>query len=242
MIISKSNVMAANSISLNSGSILSGALSNLQDPDFSRVVSSSSSTFKFTVSSVGACQYVALHGLSLQAGNTVTVTGTSFSKTFTLTRPIKNLVFYTPDAVTLGSLAVEITGSGTKVISYMQAGLASYIDWGTNPGQGLYYLSNNLTNRVTSNGNGMPVKRVQEVVAPKLSFNFKNMYKAWARTDLQEINALYNETGILSELDYEEENQPDESCALFEMSNQKVATHSSTTTLVDVSFSFRVVA
>jgi hypothetical protein len=242
MIISKSNVISNNSISLNTGRVLSGALSNLQDPDFSRIVSSSSTTFKFTVSSVGSCQYVALHGLNLAVGNVVTVTGTSFSKTFTVTRPIKNLVFYTPTAITLGSLSVEISGAGTKVLSYMQAGLVSHISWGTSSGQPLYYLGNNLTNRVTPNGDGMPVNRVQETNAPKLSLNFKNMYKAWARTDLQEINALYNETGILSQLDYEEENQPEESCALFELSGQKVSTHSSTTTLVDVSFSVRVVA
>ena len=242
MIISKSNVISNNSISLDAGSVLSGALSNLQDSDFSRVVSSSSTTFKFTIISAGSCQYVALHGLNLEAGNVVTVYGTSFNKTFTVTRPIKNLVFYTPTAVTLGSLSVEITGTGTKVISYMQAGLVSHIAWGTSSGQPLHYLGNNLTNQVTTNGDGMPVNRVQETKAPKLSLNFKNMYKTWARTDLQEINALYNETGILSQLDYEEENQPDESCALFELTNQKVSTHSSTTTLVDVSLTVRVVA
>ena len=71
---------------------------------------------------------------------------------------------------------------------------------------------------------------------------FRNMYKDWARTDLQEIFDLYNNTGVLSQLDYEEENRPEESCALFELSSSKVATHSQTTTLVDISLSFRVVA
>ena len=145
-------------------------------------------------------------------------------------------------ATTLNDLTVEITGTGTKTISYMQAGLVSHIAWGTNAGQSLYYLGSNVTNRVTANDAGFPVKRVQETIAPKLSLTFRNMYKDWARTDLQEIFDLYNNTGVLSQLDYEEENRPEESCALFELSSSKVATHSQTTTLVDISLSFRIVA
>ena len=95
---------------------------------------------------------------------------------------------------------------------------------------------------MSANEAGFPVKRVQETIAPKLSLTFRNMYKDWARTELQEIFALYNETGVLSQLDYEEENKPDESCALFELTSAKVSTHSQTTTLVDVSLAFRVVA
>ena len=242
MIISKTNIIASNSIVLESGSLSSGELSNLQDPDFSRVVSSSSSTFSFTFDTVGSCEYVALHGLNLQIGNTVTLTGTSFTRSFTVTRPIKNLVFYIGVATTLNDLTVEITGTGTKTISYMQAGLVSHIAGGANAGQCLYYLGSNVTNRVTANDAGFPVKRVQETIAPKLSLTFRNMYKDWARTDLQEIFDLYNNTGVLSQLDYEEENRPEESCALFELSSSKVATHSQTTTLVDISLSFRIVA
>jgi len=242
MIISKTNIIADNAIALSMGSILSGSLANLQDPDFSRIVSSNSSTFRFTISNVGACQYIALHGLNLPSGATVTVTATSFSKSFILTRSVKNLVFYVSLPTTPGGLIVEIIGSGTKTISYMQAGMASRIDWGTSSGQSLYYLANNKANRVTTTGQGMPTRRVQEINAPKLKLNIKNAYKAWARSDLQEIHALYDETGVLSELDYEEENRPDESCALFEMSNSDVSTHSQTTTLVDISMSFRVVA
>ena len=163
MIISKTNIIASNSIVLESGSLSSGELSNLQDPDFSRVVSSSSSTFSFTFDTVGSCEYVALHGLNLQIGNTVTLTGTSFTRSFTVTRPIKNLVFYIGVATTLNDLTVEITGTGTKTISYMQAGLVSHIAWGTNAGQSLYYLGSNVTNRVTANDAGFPVKRVQTI-------------------------------------------------------------------------------
>ncbi len=242
MIISKTNVIGANSISLESGSLNSGNLSNLQDPDFSRVVSSSSSNFSFTFDSVSECEYIALHGINVQIGNVVTLTGTAFTRSFTITRPIKNLVVYIGVATTLNDLTVEITGTGTKTISYMQAGLVSHIAWGTNAGQSLFYLGSNVTNRVAANAEGFPVKRVQETIAPKLSLTFRNMYKDWARTELQEIFTLYNETGVLSQLDYEEENRPDESCALFELSSSKVATHSQTTTLVDISLSFRVVA
>jgi len=242
MIISKTNIIADNSITLESGTLSSGALSNLQDSDFSRLASSNSSTFEFTVDGIGSCEYIALHGLNLALGTVVTLTSPTVNKTFTVSRPIKNLVFYLGGATTVSDLTIGFSGSGQKVISYIQAGLASHIAWGTNAGQSLYYLGSNVTNRVSANEAGFPVKRVQETIAPKLSLTFRNMYKDWARTELQEIFALYNETGVLSQLDYEEENKPEESCALFELTNAKVSTHSQTTTLVDVSLSFRVVA
>jgi len=242
MIISKTNIIASNTITLTTGAILSGALANLQDPDFSLLVSSNSPTFEFTIESVGSCKYVALHGLNLPIGTVVTATGTGLSKSFIVTRNIKNLVFYVSSAVTPGDLVIKFIGAGTKVISYIQAGLTSTIDWGTSPGQSLYYLVNNKKNRVTTNSQGMPVKRVQETDTPKLKLSIKNAYKTWARGDLQEIYTMYDETGILSLLDYEAENRPEESYALFDLSNPDINTHSQTSVLVDVSMSFMVVA
>ena len=68
MILSKSNIIRSNSIALTTGAISSGALVNVQNPDFSKVVSSTSTTFKFTFASVGSSKYVALHGISFPIG------------------------------------------------------------------------------------------------------------------------------------------------------------------------------
>ena len=140
MIISKTNIIADNSITLESGTLSSGALSNLQDPDFSRLASSNSSTFEFTVDGIGSCEYIALHGLNLALGTVVTLTSPTVNKSFTVSRPIKNLVFYLGAATTVSDLTVSFAGSGQKVISYIQAGLVSHVAWGTNAGQSLYYL------------------------------------------------------------------------------------------------------
>lgn len=242
MIISKTNVIVGNTIALTTGTISSGALANVVDPNFSKVLSSTSNPFEFTVEAVGSSQYVALHGLNLPVGTVVNVTGTSFVKTFTLTRAIKNLIFYVESAVTPGDLSIEFVGAGTKTISYMQAGLVSEIAWGTSPGQPLHYLAPSIVSRSTSTANGLPTNQIQEEEPRKLSLNIQNAYKTWARTELQDIFSMYNQTGILSLLDYQEDNKPEESVALFELNDPTVKTHSQTTSLCDVSFSFKVVA
>ena len=242
MILSKNNIISANSITLNTGAISSGALGNLQNPNFSKVLSSVSNVFKFTVASVGTCSYVALHGISLPIGSVVTVVGSNFSQSHTVAKPIKNLVFYAGIAVALNSLAIQIIGAGTKTISYMQAGLSTEIDWGTNAGQTLHYLSHNRRSRVSTNSRGMPTRSVQEEVTPRINVNNPNALKSWAKSDFKELLNHYDTTGIVSMLDYEEEQNPEESYALFDLTGGEVNTHSQTTTLVSVSMSFRVVA
>jgi len=242
MIISTSNIIRNNTMTLNTGTISSGSLDNIRNPNFSKIAVSTSTTFKFTVNSVGQCRYVALHGIQFPIGAVVTVDGTNFSKTFTMTRDVKNLVFYSETGETLGSLEIEIDGAGTKVISYMSAGSVTEIDWGTNAGQSLYYLVNNKKNRTVTTSRGLPTERVQEEVAPRLRLTIPNVSKAWARGDLQNVFSHYDTVGIVSLLDYEEEDKPDESYALFELTSPNVKTHSQTTSLVDVSLSFKVVA
>lgn len=242
MIISKTNIMANNSLSVTAGSITSGAITNIQDPDFSQNAVSTSSTFTFTVSGLGTCHYIALHGLSLPIGCVVSVSGTGFSDSHTVTRPVSNLVFFIEGAANLGTLTVSFAGSGTKVISYMQAGIAATVAWGTNAGQPLHYLASQRRSRVPTNQSGMPVRRVQEITIPRLRLAMRNVLKSWARDDLQAIRQMYDTTGILSQLDYEHAGRPDESCALFELSDFSVNTHSQTTSLVDVSLTFKALA
>ena len=242
MILSKSNIISGNSIALETGSLSSGALANVQNPDFSKLVASTSTTFEFTFSDVGSIQYVALHGIAFPIGAVVTLTGTGFSKTYTMVRSIKNLVFYVSTAVTVGDLTIEIDGAGEKVISFMQAGLVTEIDWGTSAGQTLHYLSHNKKSRVNTDSRGMPTKTIQEEVTPKLNVSNRNVSKTWARTEFRAVLDHYDATSVVSMLDYEGDDRPEESYALFDLTGGEVRTHSQTLNLVDVSMTFRVVA
>jgi len=242
MILSKSNIISTNTITLDVGTISSGSLSNLQNPDFSKVLSSDSTILEITIESVGLSQFVALHGLILPIGAVVTLTGSGYTKTYTMTRDIKNLVFYVSTAVTPGDLTIEIDGAGQKTISYIQAGAVTEIDWGVSAGQNLRYLSHNKKSRITTNSRAMPTKAVQEEVSPKLTVNYTNAPKAWARTDFLEVLNHYDTNNIVSMLDYEGDNRPEESYCLFDLNGGDVTAHPQTPLLVNVSMSFRVSA
>jgi hypothetical protein len=242
MILSKSNIIRSNAMSLNTGLISSGALVNVQNPDFSKVVSSTSSTFKFTFASVGSSKYVALHGISFPVGAVVTVTGSGFSETYTMVRDIKNLVFYVGTAVTLNSLAIQVAGTGSKTISYVSAGLTTEVTWGVTAGQNLRYLSHNKKSRVTTNSRGMPTKAFQEETNNKLNVNYTNAPKSWARSDFLEVLAHYDTDSIVSMIDYEADDNPEESYCMFDLNGGEVSAHPETPLLVNVAMSFRVIA
>lgn len=242
MILSKNNIIRTNATSLNTGAVSSGALANVQNPDFSKVVSSSSSTFKFSFSSVGSCKYVALHGISFPIGSVVTVTGSGFSETYTMVRDIKNLVFFVATAVTLNTLSIQVVGLGNKTISYVSAGLTTEVTWGVTAGQTLRYLSHNKKSRVSTNSRGAPTKSFQEEVNSKLTVNYTNAPKAWSKTDFLEVLAHYDADSIVSMIDYEGDDNPEESYCMFDLTSGEVKAHPATPLLVNVSMSFRVIA
>jgi len=242
MILSKSNIIPTNTITLDVGTISSGALANLQNPDFSKVLSSNSTILEITIEAVGSSQFIAMHGLILPIGAVVTLTGTGYSKTYTMTRDIRNLVFYVSTAITPGDLTIEISGAGEKTISYIQAGAITKIDWGVSAGQNLRYLSHNKKSRITTNSRAMPTKAVQEEVSPKLTVNFTNAPKAFARTEFLEVLNHYDTNNIVSMLDYEDEGRPEESYCLFDLNGGDVVAHPQTPLLVNISMSFRVSA
>lgn len=241
MIISTSNVIGSNTPVLLAGVATTGtALTNVLDPNFSNLVSSVSPTFTFTVGEVVGCDYIGLHGCRLPVGTVVTVSATDYSDSFTvINKENSNIVFYT-DNTTLDNIQISITGNGVKTVSYMQAGRATVVPWGTNAGQSLYYLGYNSTNRTSVGKFGVPVLRTQEKIAPKLRLTIKNVVKTWARDDLAQIFNLYQKYGVLSILDYEDDNNPSESVAGFNLENVSVKTHNDTLSLVDVSFSLQV--
>jgi hypothetical protein len=240
MIISKSNIISVSGITLNTGALSSGAIANVQNSDFSSLISSSASTLRFSFASVGSAQYVALHGLDVPIGTVVAISATGFTKSYTTTNQTKNLVFYNATPSTFGTLQITLTGAGLKTISYVTAGLASSISWGTNAGQSLHYLGLNEVDRVTSDNKGQPTNRVSEQVSPRLSLTMSNMLKTWARGDLQEIFNHYRTSGVISILDYEGENKPNESVAAFELSKTEPRSHSQTLSLINITLSFKV--
>lgn len=246
MIISKSNILALGTTALQAGTITSGSANNTLNSNFSKIVSSSSSTFRFAINATGSIQYVGLHGLSLPIGSVVTVTGgtvaQTFSASYTTTNNTKNIVFYVENPASVTSLTVQIVGSGAKVISYIQAGLASKIAWGVNSGTSLYYLGKTSQDRVTVSSRGMPTYRVQEETAPNLTVTIRNALKSWVRTDLQDIIAHYEQSNVLSILDFEDDVRPDESVAAFDLGVTAPTTHSQTTKLMDVSLKMKVSA
>lgn len=242
MIISKSNIAKNASSTLNTGTVSSGSVSNALNSDFSKVVSSDSSTFRFTISASGSVQYIGLHGLSVPIGSVISITAGAFSDSFTTVNATKNLVFYIESAVSVSSIIIQIVGSGTKTISYIQAGLVTNVSWGVNSGQSLYYLGKNTQERVSVSSRGAPIARITEEKAPTLRLSMQNMLKTWVRGDLQQVIAHYNDCGVLSIVDYEEDGNPDESVAGFELSAFAPTAHNQTTQLMNVTLSLRVSA
>ena len=242
MIISKSNITLNGTITLNIGAVLSGSIDNILNSDFSKTVSFTTGTFDFTINKAGTIDYVGMHGLSLPSNSRIYLTGTGISEEYTIPWDCKNLVFYFPTPKVIDDLTIRVVGSGTKVISYIQAGLASKIEWGVNSGQSLYYLGKNKKEKVSISSRGTPMARITEEVSPKLRISIKNTPKEWFRTDFREILEHYDTGGILSILDYEEENMPCESVAGFDLSATAPTAHSQTRSLLNVSLNLRVSA
>ena len=241
MIISSTNELILNTFTVTSGSVSDGNIGNARNSNFSKSVSSTSTTFVFTVGACDNVDYIALHGVKLAKDTIVTVSGTGYSDTYTSTGfRNQNIVFYLPTRKDFTQLTISIAGIGEKVVSFVQAGSAVEVPWGTNSGQSLYYLGYNTKTRTSANENAGPSLRTQRKIAPKLKINIKNVLKSWARTDFQQILDLYENQGVLSLIDYQNDDRPDESVALFDLDSVNVKTHNATTSLVDISFNARV--
>lgn len=241
MIISKTNELLTNTFAVTAGTLLSGDIGYVKDPNFSLAVTCISSTFTFTCGAASNVDYIGLHGLQLPVGAVVTVSGSGYSDTYTVTSTEdRNLVFYLSTPVSFTNLQVSIAGSGTKIISFVSAGQAATVPWGTNAGQSLYYMGYNAKTRTSVNEMAAPSLRTQISTAPKLRITIKNVLKSWVRNDFKAITTLYARQGVLSILDYETDDLPNESVAGFELDGVSVKTHSQTLELVDVSLNVRV--
>lgn len=242
MIISKSNIIKNSPISIDVGSLSSGSIEDILNPDFSLPITATVETLTFILDNVGECNYVALHGLDIPLGCGIQVINGDSTSNYIINnfKGGKNLVFYFETPFTGGDLTITLSAVGPKTVSYCQAGMSSKISWGVNSGQSLYYFGKTSRERVTTNQRGVPTNRVVEEVSPTLSINIRNMPKDWARTDLQEIITHYNECGILSILDYETEIRPHESVAGFDLRTMAPKAHDSTISLVNITMSMKV--
>lgn len=242
MRISKSNIVSSNRIDIIEGEIHSGNIYNLLLTDFSKIVRSSSSVFTFSVRDLTSLDYIALHGLNVPEGTIITVSGTGFSKSATSYNYPKNFVVYIPETFAGGDVTVTLTGEGSKVISYMQIGATAQISWGTDSGQLFYYLGLTESTRISINDRGLPTNRSTETISPRFNLNIKNALRTWVETELQEIIIHHSDTGILSIIDYEDDEKYFHSAAGFELKTFAPKSHSQTTSLLNVSISMRVSA
>lgn len=241
MIISKTNDLLVNTFTITAGAAFNSDVDYAKDPNFSLTLTSISSIFTFTCGATTNTNYIGLHGLSLPIGTVVTVSGNGYSHSYTSTSADdRNIVFYLSSPVSFTNLQVSFVGSGTKRIGFVAAGQAATVPWGTNAGQDLYYLGYNAKSRTSVNEQAAPALRTQITTAPKLRITIKNVLKSWVRDDFKAITTLYARQGVLSILDYQGDDRPNESVAGFELDSVSVKTHNQTLTLVDVSFNVRV--
>lgn len=240
MIFSTSNDVSGNTFT-TTAAITSGSAENVKDPDFSKNLVSSSAIFHVDCGTTTLTEYVGVHGLSIPIGTTVVIrNGAALIKTFTTTRLSSNMVFFLSTPISFTSLRVEFDGVGVKIVSYIQAGLKTVIAWGVNSGKSLSYFTNNTKSRVTVNRNGQPISRLTEKISPKLSIIIRNEGKAFIRGGLQDVFTHYNKDGIVSILDYENDDFPDESVAAFDLSADSVNSHSLTSVIANIKLNFRV--
>lgn len=241
MIFSKSNNVKSNTFTTNA-SVTSGSAENVRDADFSKNLVTSSANFNIDCGSTTLSEYVGIHGLDLPVGTVVNLRdgGGGVLQTYTTTRASSNIVFYLSSPISFSNLRVNIVGSGQKIVSYIQAGEVAVVDWGVSGGQSLAYFANNIKSRATVNQRGQPTNNLTEKISPKLSLSINNPTKEWIRGELQEVFEHYNDTGIVSIRDYENDAFPDESVAAFELSNDKVNAHNASKTITNVKLMFRV--
>lgn len=241
MILSKSNDVSGNTFTTNAAVITSGSAENVKDPDFSKNIVSSSASYFIDCGATTLTEYVGVHGLSLPIGTVVTLKdGVTVVDTFTTTRDAANITFYLSTPRSFTNLRVDFSGAGEKIVSYIQAGLTTIVDWGVNTGKSLAYFANNRKTRTAINQNGQPTARIIEKISPKLSLIIKNPDKTWIRGDLQEVFTHYNTDGVVSIRDYEDDNFPDDSVAAFDLNGDTISAHGQTKVIVNVKLNFRV--
>jgi len=239
MIISTNNKVRINNFTTNAV-VTSGSAANVRDVDFSKNMVTSSTDFRIDMGAA-TVRYVGVHGLSLPIGTVVEVRdGATVKDTYTTTRDSRSLVFDLGAAQAFTNLRVNFNGAGQKIISYIAAGDAIVISWGVNAGKSLSYFANNQRNRSVVNQRGLPTSFLTERISPKLSLVINNELKVFTQGDLQDIFTHYNLDGVISIRDYEEENFPDEACAAFELSSDRVMAHNQTTKLANIRLNFKV--
>lgn len=207
------------------GVVGDGEPNDITNPDFSYFLTLSGSNPTINVSSRSAeepSDYISVHGVRFNAGG-----NTAFAKVYSdgvalETIEIKNgsSVFFTRPESSL-SWSVEFFAGGgipniVVSISYISSGL--YSDFprsGVRGGEYTPFFGNNRVTLSSSNQLSQPVTRSTRKIAKQVTLKCPNAPIDWVETELQDIFTLYNETGILSVLMYDED--PGKSFAGFDL-------------------------
>lgn len=226
--------------------MITGDVDNLGLSNFSLGVYFTGSPVTISCGAVTA-DYVGIHGIRVlvpSSGATFEIldNGTSIGQSKAINSE-SNIVFSFTER-TFTDLQIKVTTSSSNVIiSYVAAGEKTEVPYGgVKPGQVFPYLQYNYKTKAPINSVGSPTEQRLRKVAPSVSLGLNNMPKEWVRGDLQEVFTLYQATQIVSMLDFEEDDEPQESWAAFGLSMSGAKAYSGTKALVDVSLKFKASA
>lgn len=230
---------------ISSGTLQDGTIANITESNFSRNarVSPSGLTLSIDFGAV-TCSYLALHGLLFgSAGRGTSITsrvydGATLIKEFQTNSGYSDIMF-TFDLRTFSNLRITILGNFSDLtISYCAAGRSTIVPHkGAQPGRALDYLNFDQSVTGSRSISARPISQKLRTKASKVSLSLSNMPIEWAREDYKRVLDLYKETGIVSVIDFEDENHPTECWAGFELSS-KAKTYNGTRRLVAINMSF----
>lgn len=236
MILTTSNVLTlAPTITSGSSSDLPAGLI---DQDFSQNYTSSASTLTSEFGSTISIDYVAIAGLNISSGATVTLKNSSTTvSTATLSR--NNVVVFRFDAQTFTNLVVTVSSSPINpTISYVAAGSSLTVpNNGYTAGASRAWLNRNTKTKTTTGNNAAPTAVLKKPMAEKGGLNIPNVGYLWSHDEWQTF------------LDFAEDNLffvnensaiPESSYCCFNLTKAKATVHSSTRLLNNVNIKFSI--
>lgn len=234
--------MFEGSFTLSGATVISGDVNNLGLPNFAQNLYTTGSPLTISCGVVTA-SYVGVHGIRLlisTLSGTIEILDNGVSIGQSATIDSESNVVFSFDERIFTDLQIRVTSTSNVVLSYIAAGDKTEVPYGgCKPGQVLPYLQYNYRTKSVVNASGFPTTQRLRKMAPSVTLGLNNMPIEWVRGDLQDVFDLYQETQVVSMLDFESENYPQESWAAFELSQSRAKTYNGTRALVDTSLTFK---
>lgn len=220
---------------------------NILNPDFSYSLGLQGATISLNIPARVANEpsnSLVLHGLRASSNNIrVEVFDNGSSLGSNIIRSGSSF-FITRSSLTNTKWDIQFTNADNPgasfvvYISNMRAGAYSEVPRGGERG-GEYFpsLGNNRRSQSTSNQMAQPVTRNIAEEARSVNLNINDAPSAWVNTDLQDIFALYNRSGLVSVLMFDESDPSYAFCG-FDLID-RVSIHGSTRQLLNVSLTMR---